>query len=137
MDTKKIRPHPARLEAVQRRFEHWRRTRKVLSRVPEPLWAAAVKIAGRCGIAHTAKTLRVNYNVLKKRVERQAAAVQSEPAENTAATFLELAPPTRVGCCQCTLELEDASGAKMRIHLHGAEAPDLTTLSRSFWDRGR
>jgi hypothetical protein len=35
------------------------------------------------------------------------------------------------------LELEDASGAKMRIHLHGAEAPDLTTLSRSFWDRGR
>ena len=137
MGTKKTRPLPARLEGVQRRFEHWRRTRKVLSRVPEPLWAAAVKMAGRCGIAQTAKMLRVNYNVLKKRVERQAAAVQSEPAENTAATFLELVPPTRVGCCQCTLELEDASGAKMRIHLHGAAAPDLTALSRSFWDRGR
>ena len=69
-------------------------------------------MAGRCGIAHTAKTLRVNYNVLKKRVECQAAAVQSERAGNTAATFLELAPPTRVGCCQCTLELEDAPGEK-------------------------
>ena len=70
MGTKKTRPLPARLEGVRRRFEHWRRTRKVLSRIPEPLWAAAVKVAGRCGISHTAKTLRVNYNALKKRVER-------------------------------------------------------------------
>ncbi len=134
MSAKQTRPLSARLEGVQRRFEHWRRTRKVLSRVPEPLWAAAVKMAGRCGIAHTAKTLRVNYNVLKKRVERQAAAVQSEPAENTTATFLELAASTRIGCCQCTLELEDISGAKMRVHLHSAEAPDLAALSRSFWE---
>jgi hypothetical protein len=33
--------------------------------------------------------------------------------------------------------LEDASGAKMRVHLQGTEAPDLTALSHSFWDRGR
>jgi hypothetical protein len=136
MGTRKTHALPARLEGVQRRFEHWRRTRKVLSRVPEPLWAAAVKMAGRCGIAHTAKTLRVNYNVLKKRVERQAAALPSEPAENTVATFLELAPPTRVGSCHCTLELENASGAKMRVHLQSADAPDLAALSRSFWNPG-
>ena len=54
-----------------------------------------------------------------------------------ASAFLELASPMRVGSCQCVLELEDASGAKMRVHLQGAESPDLTALSRSFWDRGR
>jgi hypothetical protein len=68
MDTKKSRILPALGESVRRRFEHWRRTRGVLSRIPEPLWAAAVEMAGTCGISHTAKTLRVNYDALRKRV---------------------------------------------------------------------
>jgi hypothetical protein len=91
-------------------------------------------MAGTFGISHTAKTLRVNYTVLKKRVEHEAAAAPSGPEENAVATFLELAPPTRVGSCQCTLELEDDSGAKMRVHLQSAETPDLAALSRSFWE---
>ena len=134
MDTRKTRALPAWLAGVQRRFEHWRRTRKIPSRIPEPLWAAAVKVAGTYGIPHTAKTLRVNYNALRKRVEHQAAAAPRRPEENTVTTFLELAPPPRVGSCQCTMELEDDSGAKMRVHLQSAEAPDLAALSRSFWE---
>jgi hypothetical protein len=31
------------------------------------------------------------------------------------------------------LELEDAGGAKLRVHLKGFEAPDLAALSGSFW----
>ena len=155
MGTRKTRSLPARQEIVQRRFEHWRRTRRVLSRVPEPLWSAAVEMAGTCGISHTAKTLRVNYNALRKRVECQAAAAPCRPEENTAdqrrpmpttaahrcpigapsvPAFLELAPPTRVGSCQCTMALEDDSGAKMRVHLQSTAAPDLAALSRSFWE---
>ena len=100
----------------------------------EPLWVAAVEMAGMCGISHTAKMLRVNYNALRKRVEHQAAAAPRRPEENTVTTFLELAPPPRVGSCQCTMELEDDSGAKMRVHLQSAEVPDLAALSRSFWE---
>jgi len=37
------------------------------------------------------------------------------------------------GCGECTLELENAGGAKMRVHLKGVEAPDLAALARSFW----
>jgi hypothetical protein len=136
MDTRKTRALPARLAGVQRRFEHWRRTRKIPSRIPEPLWAAAVKVAGTYGIPHTAKTLRVNYNALKKRAEQEAAGASGGPEGGAVATFLELAPPARVGSCQCTLELEDASGAKMKVHLQGAESPDLAALSRSFWNPG-
>jgi hypothetical protein len=29
--------------------------------------------------------------------------------------------------------LEDAAGAKMRVHLKGHEVPDLTALARVFW----
>ena len=46
MDTSKTRDLPAGLEGVRRRFERWRRTRRGASRIPDPLWAAAVKVAG-------------------------------------------------------------------------------------------
>jgi len=97
-------------------------------------------MASAYGISRTAKTLGVNYNALKQRVDEGAAAaggLEKSAADQRFASvpaFLELAPPTRAGSCQCTLELEDASGAKMRVHLQGAEAPDLAALSRSFWN---
>jgi len=118
---------------VRQQFERWRRTRKALSRIPDPLWAAAVEVAGAAGISRAAKTLRVNHHALKKRIA-EAAAAPIHPGEGPIAAFVELAPPTRTGSCQCTLELEDACGAKMRVHLQSAEAPDLAGLSRSFWE---
>ena len=134
MSTKRTRELPARLEGVRRRFERWRRTRKVRSRIPEPLWASAVKLAGRYGLHRTAKALRVDYYALKKRVEGAPAAIASKtPAEVAGATFLELPSPAWAGSGECTLELEDSGGAKLRVHLKGFEAPDLAALSRSFW----
>ncbi len=134
MGTKRRRDLPARLEGLRQRFERWRRTRKVRSRIPEPLWASAVKLAGRYGIHRTAKALRVDYCALKKRVDGAPAATASKtPAEVAGAQFLELPATAWVGCGECTLELEDAGGAKLRVHLKGFETPDLAALSRSFW----
>ena len=134
---------PARLEGLRRRFERWRRTRKGRDRIPEPLWASAVKLAGKYGLQRTARTLRLEYNALKKRVEqkaviagieREAAATASKsPAGTAGATFLELPAAGWAGFGECILELEDASGATMRVHLKGVAAPDLAALSRSFW----
>ena len=134
MTTKKRRELPARLEEARRRFERWRRTRKVRSRIPEPLWAAAVKLAGGYGIHRTAKALRVDYYSLKKRAEGTPAATASNvPGATAGATFLELPAAAWAGSGECTLELEDAGGAKMRVHLKGFAAPDLAALGRSFW----
>jgi len=121
------------LEAVRRRFEQWRRTRSGRSPIPEPLWDAAVKMAGAYGLHRTAKALRVNYYSLKKRMDREATAAVGSPKEDASTAFIELAPPVRAGSCECTMELEAADGAKMRVHLTGAATPDLATLSRSFY----
>jgi hypothetical protein len=110
----------------------------VRSRIPEPLWAAAVKLAGRYGIHRTAKALRVDYYALKKRVEQNAVSAGAQQGLATAskmaarAEFLELPAAAWSGCGECTLELEDAGGAKLRVHLKGFAAPDLAALSRSF-----
>ena len=70
MDTRKTRDLPARLERLRRRFERWRGTHKARSRIPDPLWAAAVKMADTYGLYRTAKVLRLDYYALKKRVEQ-------------------------------------------------------------------
>jgi hypothetical protein len=131
MSISKARCLFAGLEGVRRRFERWRRTHKAHRRIPDRLWAAAVKTAGTCGLHRTSKALRLDYYSLKERVEQQAAAPK----------FLELTPPAEhasaavpAGACECTLELEDADGAKMRVHLKGVATPDLAALSRSFWN---
>ena len=134
MGTKRTRDLPARLEGLRRRFEGWRRTRKVRTRIPEPLWGSAVKLATRYGIHRTATVLRVDYYALKKRVEGAPAAIASKtPAEVARAPFLELPAASWAGSGECTLELEDAGGSTLRVHLKGFEAPDLAALSRSFW----
>jgi hypothetical protein len=56
---------------------------------------------------------------------------------DVATPFIELVTPTSAELCRCTLELENASGAKMRIQLRSAEMPDLAAISQSFWNRDR
>ncbi len=129
---------PARLVSLRGRFEEWRRTRKVRSRIPEPLWDSAVRLAKKHGLHRTAKALRVNYYALKERAEGEVASGVRDVPEGDAAMFLELAsvppaPSKLAGSCEYTLELEDGDGAKMRIHLSGVATPDLVALSRSFW----
>jgi hypothetical protein len=113
-----------------------------------------VETAGKCGLHRTSRALRLDYYSLKKRVEQQSNAV-ADPAERATAdqrrpckhaarsvpAFLELVPPVDHGFaaagsgpCECTLELEDAAGAKLRVHLKNIATPDLAALSRSFWN---
>ena len=141
MGTSKTHDIPARLEGVRQRFERWRQTRKHGSRIPDSLWASAVKMARSYGIHRVAMVLRLDYYSLKERVEQQSIVAPDPPKRTAATTFLELAPATNrgfitapVGGCECTLEFENAGGAKMRVHLKGAQTPDLASLSRSFWN---
>jgi hypothetical protein len=123
---------PGRLERTRQRFDHWRETRKVRSRIPESLWTSAVKMARAYGVNRTARALRVDYYSLKERVESKVSS-SGVSKKNTSSTFVELAAPAIASTCECLLELEDVAGAKMRIHVKGVEVPDLAALSRSFW----
>jgi hypothetical protein len=134
MSSRNTRDLPARLDRIQRRFERWRRTHRARSRISDTLWAAAVKAAASYGICRTARALRVDYYSLKERVEKACSSAGLPEGGVGAATFLELAPPSQTGPGECTLELEDADGAKMRIHLKGFAAPDMAALSRNFWN---
>lgn len=132
---KRLGSHVRSIEGVRRRFERWRRTRSVGARIPEPLWAAAVKLADSCGVHPTARELGLDYYCLKKRVKiQQRASRRAPPSKSLGASFLELPAAPGIGSSECVLELESAEGAKMRIRWKSGEAPDLASLSRSFWE---
>ena len=129
---------PARLEALRRRFERWRQTREGRSHIPEVLWTSAVKAAGRYGLNPTARALGLDYKSLQRHVAAACASDgvvgNAKPGREAPATFVELASPVVPGgLAECVLELENADGAKMRIHLKGVPVTDLAALSRSLW----
>ena len=87
---------PVRLQGVQRRFERWRQSRTLGTRIPDSLWAAAAKMARSYGVNRTAKVLGLDYYSLKERAEAPSAQGDSSSSEASAdgeTTFWELPPP--------------------------------------------
>jgi hypothetical protein len=141
MRSKKTAVIPARLEACRQRFERWRRTRQGHSRIPEPLWTSAVRLAGAYGLCKTARTLGLDYNALKRRVASARPGDSLTPKtvgakvarQETATAFVELVPPQGVCLPECVVELEHPHGAKMRIRLTGQQTSEVVAaVSQAF-----
>ena len=117
----------ADLEEVRQQFESWRSTRAPRSRMPEAMWASAVKLARQYGLYRTAKALRLDYVRLKSLVGG------GDTTDKTQAPkFVELvAAPSQA--VQCIVELENGRGKKMRIHLPASAVRDLIALGRRCW----
>jgi hypothetical protein len=126
---------PARLDRGRERFERWRRQQKTHCRLPEPLWDLAVKLAREYGVNRTARTLRLEYRALKKRVEANASGDSSR--ESTGQPFLQLLGSELTTVMECVMECEDAHGTKLRLHIKGPQLPDLAAWIGKLWNRER
>jgi hypothetical protein len=90
-----------------------------------------VELTREHGINQTARTLRLDYYSLKKKLDTAPDPGLDSP--KAAPDFIELLPPEiSPPRPECTIELEDGTGAKMRIHLKGSELPDLASIPRVF-----
>ena len=126
---------PSKLARGRRCFEQWRSTHKPYTRLSDHLWDLAAKLACEFGLNRTARTLRLDYNCLKKRIDLPTLNDSSEAMPTP--QFLELLPSGTNSTVECTIECEDAKGASIRIHLKGRELPDLAALSSGLWSQVR
>jgi hypothetical protein len=130
------------VEQLRRRFEEFRRTHPVRSRLPEELWAAAVRLTLRDGIEGTAQALNVDRPSLQKwtnRFEPRAEAKPRKPRrqrqprrEPAAAAFVELLAGSAGTAASCLVEVESLRGAKLRLELKAIPTSDLAELIRAF-----
>lgn len=118
---------PPDLARARSRFQAWRCRRQGGGRIPQRLWALAVRLVNRHGVSRTATALGLDYYSLKERSE----AAVSEP-QSSGPAFVELPSPVLVGK-QCLVELDNGAGASMRVQLVGYDAADVEALSR-FWN---
>src|SRR2546425_535384 len=107
---------PKEIEQARHRFERWRKNRKKITRIPDRLWASAAEAARLHGINPTAIALGLDYNHLKRRMRLAQRNTRRKGAK--AASFVELIVPRESRhLSDCTIELENARGAKMKIHV--------------------
>ena len=119
---------PKDLVRGRNRFQAWRARRQSGGRIPQRLWALAVRLVCRHGVSRTATALGLDYYSLKKRAE-----VTASEAQSNGPAFVELPSPIVVGK-QCLFELANGAGATMRVQLVGYDAADVAGLTRSFWN---
>ena len=115
---------PADLTRARDQLAAWRRTKQPRSRIPESLWESAVELAVKHGVHRTARSLKLDYYSLKKRV----LVAEGQLAKNESA-FVEL-PSVLTPIPECVIELEDNAGT-LRVHLKGYSAPEIATVGRS------
>jgi len=118
-------------EAIHR-FQQWRAGRVRGSRIPEPLWQLALELAGRQGLSRTAKALRLNLDVLRRRLHPEAEArTKRANRPKNQARFVELPIPSSPHSRSCTIEFkEDAGRAPLRVELGGFAPEELGVLIR-------
>ena len=118
-------------EQTLRRIAHWRERRPYRgAAMPAALWSAAVALAQRHGVYTTARTLRLDYGALKRRLNTTG-------RRGASPAFVELPAVAPLGLGPCVIEVEAAQGGRMRIEVTGVSAADLVTLTQGAWGRER
>ena len=128
MNHKSTSPIPEPILQLQRQLDQFRSTRPRRTKLPEPLWQAAVELVRQHGIYPVAHPLRLDYMQLKKRL----GGVPDARRKKTKPAFVELITPHSATLEECVIEFESAGGSKMRIQWKAAMPPDWANLLRAW-----
>ena len=118
---------PKDLAQGRSQFQAWR-ARRTNGRIPQTLWALAVRLVGRHGVSRTATALGLDYYSLKKRAQEVA-----DPAPPRGPAFVELPSPVLAGK-HCRFELDNLAGVTLRVQLVGYDTADVEALARHLWN---
>jgi len=133
VNRKSALPVPEPILQLQRQLEQFRSTRPVRTKLPEPLWQAAVELARQHGVYPVAHPLRLDYMRLKQRLD----GVRNHQRKAPRPAFVELVAPRSAALDGCVIEFESCGGAKMRIQWKAGEPPDWASLLRAWRDAER
>ena len=117
------------VEKARKKFVAWRRSRKARSRIPEELWTSAVVAARDIGVNQACKALRLDYYALKRRV----VASPEMPSVKASGNFVEFDSGVSPLFTEWAVEMDNGSGARMRVAARSVSGPDVVALSRTFF----
>jgi hypothetical protein len=130
-----LTPATDSLAQLAARIEAWRNDPQKPKRMPEALWQAAAELSKHSSLGHISKALRLDYTALKKRANAQNKKAIPAVKSQQPLKFIEVGIEKTSSIPECTIEMENSTGAKMKIHLSGRTDLDLYELSRAFWGK--
>jgi hypothetical protein len=121
----------ADLNQLRHQLDHWRQSQSGATRLPQALWTSAATLALTHGVGPVARTLRLDYNKLKRQTPSPAQAAPLAPA-----SFVELRPGEWLpqAATLCRIGLSDPQGAKMTLELP-CDPATVVGLAQAFWRR--
>lgn len=121
------------VDQLKLRFKRWRESRKLGEHIPAILWSAAVELAGKSDPLRVAHELRIDFDGLKRRLDRAAGGAASGRLDPQFVELLAAAPRSAsIGQRECVVEMHNARGAKMRVQLSGNGLAGLAGLCNAF-----
>jgi hypothetical protein len=116
------------LTHLTHQFAQWRQSRTTpRGRIPQPLWAQAVTLAGVLPCARVAKQLGLTSQALKRRRDATGSALAPTPPPSPHFVEVAAAWPTPTA----EVEVQRADGTRMRI-TYSAASPALAPLLQTF-----
>ncbi len=130
MGSKREGELPGELKKVRGELEEWRGQKSKGQRIPEDLWGAAVRAAGRHGLNRVSRALGLDYYQLKKR--SGMGNVKREARRDSGPVFVELEPARVETSAACVVELEKGNDVRMRICVRDAATVDWSRMKEAF-----
>ena len=128
MNRKSTPPIAEAIVQLQRQLDQFRSTQPRRTKLPEPLWQAAVELAREHCIYSVAHPLRLDYMGLKKRL----GGIPTVRRTATKPAFVELTAPQATPLEECAIDFECPSGRRMRIQWKASAPPDWISLLRAW-----
>jgi hypothetical protein len=112
------------LERLSARLVSWRSTNKAPKPLPDDVWSGAASLASSLGVGKVASALRLDRASLAKRVKEQPCG----RSEKT--TFVEWTSSFVSNLGECAVDIQSASGAKLRLEFRDVPTHSLAALVR-------
>jgi hypothetical protein len=122
------------LNQLRHQLDSWRQSQSPRTRLPEALWKSAATLVSTHGVGCVARTLRLDYSKLKRRLT-EAPGISAQPNPPPAFVEVQLDDGFRSASRLCRIELSDPTGGKMTVDLP-SDAPAVLGLAQAFWRRG-
>jgi len=125
------------LESVQCKFKKWRENKKFIrEKIPDELWQSTEELIDRYTISEISKALGLKTNNLKKRLKNTNLIKSKTVIKSDIPEFIELKPYNNIMTNhECTIEMQDRNGSKMRINSNGLNSIDIINLTQIFWSK--
>jgi hypothetical protein len=122
---------PESITELRAQLEEFRATHPHRTRLPESVWQSATELARCHGLYVVARSLRLDYSTLKKRVNGSTPPSQLQQKKSSL-QFVELVSTAGASVDEYVIEFASARGAQLRVHCKTGTPPDWAALLQAW-----